>query len=210
MASLVEDLRREILRSAAHGLGRKVVLDALLAQAEVREFNMAISIKENILRFEIPIDDVQPVQILDGQQDLRGVKSPTALGEAASPAEVEKELAPGAILQDEVELLGCLEGVVQRHDKRVRDGLQDVPLRLSVLDLVALDDILLPEHFHRIHAVLFVLVPHEHDLAVGTLADDLHQREVIEARDPRGLGRRGLRHPRGAALRTAAEGPRRV
>lgn len=61
-------------QGATHGPRREVVLDALFAKAEVRELHMAIRIQQDVLGLQVPVNDVQPVQVLYGQEDLTGVE----------------------------------------------------------------------------------------------------------------------------------------
>mmetsp|Transcript_58483 Transcript_58483/g.163922 ORF Transcript_58483/g.163922 Transcript_58483/m.163922 type:complete len:330 (+) Transcript_58483:68-1057(+) len=165
----VHDLGRQVLGRAAHGLRRDVVLDPFLAQPEICDLDVAIGVEEQVLRLQIAVDDAQAVQVCDGRGHLRRVEDRSALAEPACAAQVVEQLAPGAELHDHVELRRGLEGVVKRHDEGVRHGLQDRPLGLRVLLLVALDDVLLAEHLHRVHLVILRAL-HEHDLAIGALA----------------------------------------
>eukprot|EP00445_Apocalathium_hangoei_P044165 CAMPEP_0203985106 /NCGR_PEP_ID=MMETSP0360-20130528/5105_1 /ASSEMBLY_ACC=CAM_ASM_000342 /TAXON_ID=268821 /ORGANISM="Scrippsiella Hangoei, Strain SHTV-5" /LENGTH=357 /DNA_ID=CAMNT_0050924347 /DNA_START=244 /DNA_END=1313 /DNA_ORIENTATION=+ len=174
VALLVDDLGCQVLGRPAHRLRRDVVHDALLAETEVRHLDVTVTIQKQVLRLEIAVDDAEAVEVCYGRGRLRRVEACAALGEAASAAEVVEELATIAEFHDHVELLRRLEGVVQVHYEGVGHGLQDASLGLRVLDLVPLDDVFLAEHLHGVD-LLSTHVPHEHDLAVGALAQHLDE-----------------------------------
>ena len=44
---------------------------------------MAIRIQQDVLRLQIPVNDVQPVQVLYGQEDLTGVEPAQIVGKTA-------------------------------------------------------------------------------------------------------------------------------
>lgn len=52
-----QNLRRHVLDSAAEGVGHCALVNGLLAQTKVCQLNMTLSVKQNILRLEIPVDD---------------------------------------------------------------------------------------------------------------------------------------------------------
>lgn len=60
--------------------------------------------------------------MLQGQEDIGGVKLGSVLLEATYLTQVEEELAAWAILKAEVKLAFSLEGVVHLHDKAVVDA----------------------------------------------------------------------------------------
>ena len=64
-------------------------------------------------------------------------------------------------------------------DIRVIDDLQNIPLGLGVLDLVAGDDCLLLEDLHR-EDLAIILFSHQHHLAEASTAQHLQQVKVVE------------------------------
>ena len=98
MTTLVEDHRREEFRRSAHRPRRHVVLDALLAQAELGDLGVPVGIEQEIFRLEIPVDSVGGVAVLDTKQDCTRIDLASALGKTAGAAEVEEEFATCAIL----------------------------------------------------------------------------------------------------------------
>jgi hypothetical protein len=65
------------------------------------------------------------------QEDLCRVKSCALLIEAAFPPQMREELSSVQEVNDEVELLGSLKGVVELHDEGVRYFLEDLSLGYS-------------------------------------------------------------------------------
>ena len=53
---------------------------------------MTVSIQQDVLRLQVPVDDLLGVQVLDRTDDLRGVEEPGGAGEAALVAQVAEEL----------------------------------------------------------------------------------------------------------------------
>jgi hypothetical protein len=75
---------------------------------------------------------------------------------------VEEELAAGRVVQHEVQLLLRLEGVVQAHDEGVVDRAQHAALRARVLHLLALHDVRLVQHLHRVQLLVRLLAHQRH------------------------------------------------
>mmetsp|Transcript_73663 Transcript_73663/g.208612 ORF Transcript_73663/g.208612 Transcript_73663/m.208612 type:complete len:338 (+) Transcript_73663:785-1798(+) len=180
----LQHLRRGVRRGTdvrLHAALTEVLTEAPVNDLDVGTVVLGSVTEADVLGLQVAVDDVQPVQVLDGQQDLGGVEPAAALREAACAAKVEEELPARAVLQHEVQLLRRLEGVVQGDDEGVRHGLEHVPLRLRVLHLVAFDHVLLPQHLHRVDGLLWVvLVADQHHFPVRALPNDLQQREVIQ------------------------------
>jgi hypothetical protein len=89
VAHLAEDnLRREVLGSAA-----KCVCSALdvFSEAKVSDFQVATRIDQNVLRFQIAIENVERVEILESKHHLAGVCSCVNLA-----AQTYKRLQMGA------------------------------------------------------------------------------------------------------------------
>ena len=74
--------RRARSRHATH-LGRQVVWcaaerpdgrRAIFREAEVRDLDVAVEVEEDVLRLEVAVDDVERVQVVERERDLRGVE----------------------------------------------------------------------------------------------------------------------------------------
>lgn len=91
-----------------------------------------------------------------------------------------EELAAGAILQDEVELLLVLEAGDHLHQEGVVDASQYLLLGHDVLLLILLDDVFLLEDLEG-EQLAVGLAGDQADLGVGALADDRVVGEVVDA-----------------------------
>ncbi len=71
---------------------------------------------------------------------------------------MEEQLTAGTELQDEVQLLGGLECVLQVDNERVVDVFQDEPFREGVLHLVFLDQVFFLQYLNCVDLlVIFFL-----------------------------------------------------
>lgn len=70
VAFLVDYLEGEVGRGAAEGFVDCVQVSCFLRKTEVRDTSMALSIKHDVLRLHVPVDDHVLVQGLDPQQNL--------------------------------------------------------------------------------------------------------------------------------------------
>lgn len=200
MPRAIENLRREILWSSAEGLCALVGLaDAFFGESEVSEADVTLFGQQHILRLEVaggekrgeelPVDDAHLVEVLQRQRDFRGVEARSILAELASLAQVVKEFAAGAVVQNEVQLvfLGVreekdedgLEGVLHADDEWMIDLAEDVPFGLRVFDLVLLLDHCLIQHLHGVNLTLTVFSNLEH-LSETALPDNLQDLKVTD------------------------------
>jgi len=70
---------------------------------------MTSGVEEDVFRFEIPIDDVEFVQVFESEDEFGDVKLGTILSEPGFSLEMPKELATALEIGDEIELSFCLE-----------------------------------------------------------------------------------------------------
>lgn len=84
---------------------------------------MSLSVQEAILGFEIPVDEVARVQVLERDGDLDGIKPRSRFRETVLARQVEEELAAVDIVDDQIELMLGLEAVSKADEKRVRTRL---------------------------------------------------------------------------------------
>ena len=81
----------------------------ILTKAEVHKPAVAFKVDDNVLRLQIAIDDVDAVQVLDGQQDLGQVKRRHVLGQSVGLVQQAEHVTAGIKLSDEENLLFSLE-----------------------------------------------------------------------------------------------------
>lgn len=139
---------------------------------------MPIHINKYILRFDIPIDNTQPMQMLNPKQDLHHIEPGHVLRHPFEPFDVREELAARAVFEDEHEEVCALEGEFQLEDEWVGDFGHDVALVLHDSLFVVLGDEVLVDQFHGVEfAVLFEADEEHFGKAAG--ADALYDIEAF-------------------------------
>ena len=78
-------------------------------EAEVDDPDVAVGVEQQVLRFDISMDDVLRVEVLDARDDLQEEATPLVLAAAAVPHDVLEELAAVGELHREVDAVrvGC-------------------------------------------------------------------------------------------------------
>lgn len=110
------------------------------------------------------------MQVLQRQDDLRGVEPGLLFGELASFRQKPEELATRAEVQYEEELFLGLEGIVHGYDEGMADFDEHVPLGFDMgLLFLFLDEVFFQD-FHGVH-LLVAFALHEDDFGVGALTD---------------------------------------
>ena len=125
MPCALHDLGCEVLRSATESVGHLIAGHLQLAQSKVSQLDVALRVKNHILWLEVPVDDPVPMEALECQNDLSGVKARPLLLKLRFFAQVEKEFAPIQEINHEVQSFRRLKSIMQFDDKWVIDSLQD-------------------------------------------------------------------------------------
>lgn len=172
------DLRRQILGRAAQRPGPSL---HAFRKPEIRHLQVALVVDQQVLRLQIPIDQVQIVQILKGEHNLGGIEARMGLREAADLAQMREHLTARHVLEDHVEIGVVLEVILEADEKRKGDGLQDAFLVQRVLDLLEFDDLLLVEDLHCV-IVFGRFVLDDHDATERTGAQCLDAIEIVQRR----------------------------
>lgn len=87
---------------------------------------MSILPHHDILGFEVSINDVDRMEVLQSENHFRRIDSDIFLCESDLFNEVASEVFPVAVLQAEVDIAGSLECEVEGNYERVPDLLEDV------------------------------------------------------------------------------------
>lgn len=82
-------------------------------------------IKQDILRLQIAINDVESVQAFQGTEQLGRVESRPIDIEALLSLQMMEELSSVDEGKDEIEFFGRLKGKLERHDERIVDLSED-------------------------------------------------------------------------------------
>ena len=81
----------------------RAVRHLLLAHAEVGHLDVTVCAKEEVLEFEVPVDDAQTVEVGDGAGDLRRVELGPLLGERILLLEVEVKVPAARVFRHQEE-----------------------------------------------------------------------------------------------------------
>lgn len=118
--TLVEDLWSQIVRSAAHGgpsLDVHVLAtDKQSGQAKVTHLDVHVVVEEEIPGFEIPMDNIPRVEVLDGTADLDHESTDLGHGETFSLFEQVGKRATRAELENDIGVVDEGECAVEADD----------------------------------------------------------------------------------------------
>ena len=71
----MNDLRRDVVRGPAEGLGEDPVPDPLLAHPEVCDLDVSLLVEHDVVQLEVPVDHAVTVKVHDSDQNLSSVKT---------------------------------------------------------------------------------------------------------------------------------------
>jgi len=125
MASALNDFRSQVLGRAAESVRHLVACHLKLREAEVSQLDVTLRVKDDVLGLKITVDNSVAVETLKGKDDFCGVKSCSKFGKFLLFSQVEEQLPTVEEIDHKVKSFWRLESVVQLHDERVVDSLQD-------------------------------------------------------------------------------------
>eukprot|EP00906_Rhabdomonas_costata_P037627 RCo053038 len=146
-----KNLRSNVLGSSAEGEGLLLRGHRGLRQPEVRQAGVPTPVQHHVLRFQVPVDDVLTVEVVQGRGHLGGVQAGPGKGESALCLEGVEELPSRKEVEDEVESISGLKSKVQPNDEGVLDVLQNGFLSFRVCDHLFPNHHILPESLHGVH-----------------------------------------------------------
>lgn len=118
------------------------------------------------------------MEVVQRQQDVRGVEASGILLEPTDLGQIEEQLAAWAVLENKEQFAITLERIVHFDDEGMPNIFKDASLSHRVLHLIPLYDFCLLKHFERIQlAGVFLL--HEHDLPKGAFANYRYHLKVF-------------------------------
>mmetsp|Transcript_11914 Transcript_11914/g.39206 ORF Transcript_11914/g.39206 Transcript_11914/m.39206 type:complete len:358 (+) Transcript_11914:142-1215(+) len=157
--AVVPDAAPHLGREVDGGAAKRVRLvlrrSQVLCEPKVAQFEVPLRVNEQILGFEVAVDDVLAVQKLEDEDDLRAVEARNLL---RAHVVVHKVVQVGALdeIHHKVEVPHRFGGADDAHDRGVSEGAHDLLLADGVLHEPALDDELHGHNLERV--VLFRLV----------------------------------------------------
>lgn len=105
-------------------------------------------VHQNVARLQVSVNNPSVVQRLKAQNNLSCVELYELLTEADVVLEMESQVTAIEEIQNKVEALGRLEGVVKLHDKRTVKFFEILSFDLSVHDLLLFEHIFLVKCLH--------------------------------------------------------------
>ena len=106
----LDDLRSKVFGCPAQRPG---TIGNLLGKPKIRNLGVPMCIEEQVLRFEITVDDVLLVKVLNRHDDGRNVEARNICREATGTSEIREDLATHHVLHQHVAIEFVLEGVDQ-------------------------------------------------------------------------------------------------
>lgn len=127
------------------------------AKAEVGQLYVSVSVYEDVIRFDVSVDEAHLVDALHSTGELCDVELGQLFFEDAEPDEKAHHVPSGDVLHDKVQVVLVLEGVIKTHHPLVVGLSQDVPFGLDVGHLVSQQHVFLTERLHGVQrsCVLF-------------------------------------------------------
>ena len=104
-----------------HTVSPVLILHIQLAQTKIAQCDMTSVIKENVLRLQITINDIEPMETFESTQELGGIETCPIDIEPLLFLQVVEQLATIDKCKYEVELFGRLEGELQRNNEGIID-----------------------------------------------------------------------------------------
>jgi len=146
-----------------------------LAHAKIGDSYMAFEIEQNVVQFEIAVNDALLVQEIQSGPDLGGVKTGARFGKSARLLDVKHQIASVQVFHHEKEMRLGLEGAEQMAEVRVpRRQSENFPLDQRALDVVVLENDVLLQAFHRVDAFRATQFGQQ-DFTEAALTQDLRQ-----------------------------------
>lgn len=133
------------------------VLHVQLTKTKVAERNVASVIEQDVLGFQVSVDDIEPVETLQRTEELGCIEPGSVDVESLLLLQVVEQFASIDKGEDEIKFFRRLEGELQRNNERVVDLGEHRSLRKSVRDLGPGDDVCLSDRLEGVNpaCVLF-------------------------------------------------------
>lgn len=141
---------------------------------------MPVSVDEDVLRLDVPVNDAHLVEVEHRQADLGEVELRLVFAHALELLELVEELAPAAELEHEDDEVALLEAEEHLDGEGVVDDRHDVALVLDELLFPVLQDELLVDELHGVEAAI-LLPAHQVNFRETSAADAFENLEVPQA-----------------------------
>lgn len=96
---------------------------------------MSLLVQEYVFRFDVPVDDLEGMQMFQCQKNLRPVKQGCGCRELLQLFESRKQFPALDVFEEEVDVVAVLEDLIELHHKGMARFLQNRPFLFQVLQL---------------------------------------------------------------------------
>lgn len=143
---VMDDLRREILGRAAQSVRlfrvARLVVPQTLGETKVNQLDVPVGIQQQVFRFHVPVSypSLLFVKVLKDQHDFGGVKPGHVFVEPAILAQVSEKLAPGHVVEEDVEEVAVRKRRHEVGNERMPSHIgQNLSLVADMVDLLQFD-----------------------------------------------------------------------
>ena len=137
-------------------------------------------IQEDILGFQVTINDIKPVKMFQRAKQLRGVEPAPVFVKLPFPLQMVEEFSAVHETHHEVQFIGGLERKFKGDDEWVIHQSENGPLGKDVRNLSrSRGNVGLSDRLESVYP-LSVFFPHLHHLSKRTLADHFEEIESID------------------------------
>lgn len=121
MTLSLQNLWSKVLSSSANTLCLIWSNNILLGQSKVSNLDITICSHQNIFRFQITIENILRMKMMQCKKNIRGIKSCCVLFKSTNLREIEEKFSTRTILKNKEELTITLECVIHLYYKRMSD-----------------------------------------------------------------------------------------
>lgn len=119
MTLIEKNLRSKVLGCSTNTLGIIMPKDVFLRQTEISNFDVSVVTHKNVLWFQISVENILRVQVMQSQEYIGCIESGGILLESTNLRKIEEKLTTWAIFEHKKELAITLEGIVHLDNKRM-------------------------------------------------------------------------------------------
>jgi len=150
------------------------------AQSEITERNVPGIVQQDILGFQVAIDNIEPVKMFQRAKQLRGIEPAPVLIKLSFPLQMVEQLSAVHKAHHEVQFVRGLEGEFEGDNEWIVHQSENCPLGEDVGNLSGSGgDVGLSDRLEGVYP-LSVFFPYLHYLSERTLADHFEEIEGLD------------------------------
>lgn len=121
---VIQHLRGQVGQAPAESAAA-ILLSELFRKAKVGKLQVTILAHEHVLWFEITIDNIPRMEVLQGKEDLADDEGCFSLRDDLFFSDVLTKVTSRTIVHTHVQVRHCLKGIVKSYNERVVCGLKN-------------------------------------------------------------------------------------